>query len=75
MTTHYPFTSRNDMRLIGSHESDKDIRAPNSSFVSNIISFEAIARAVAEDKVVISSGYFYAKRLVENLGIKNTFIP
>ena len=63
------------MRLIGSHESDKDIRVPTSSFVSNIISAEAIARAVSEDKVDTSSGYFYAKRLVENLAIKNTFIP
>ena len=61
------------MRLIGSHESNKDIRVPTSSFVSNIISSEAIARAVSEDKVVISSGYFYAKRLVENFRHKEYF--
>jgi selenocysteine lyase/cysteine desulfurase len=58
--------------LIGSHESDKDIRAPTFSFVSKKISSDAISREVAEDKVAISSGRFYAKRLVENLGIKNT---
>ena len=65
-------TSLDDIRLIGSHESDKDIRVPTFSFVSKKISSEEIARAVAEDKVAISSGHFYAKRLVESLGIEDT---
>jgi selenocysteine lyase/cysteine desulfurase len=33
---------------------------------------EGIARAVAQDEVAISSGHFYAKRLVESLRIKDT---
>ena len=33
---------------------------------------EEITRAVAGDKVAISSGHFYAKRLVESLGIEDT---
>ena len=65
-------TSLDDIRLIGSHESDKDIRVSTFSFVSKKISSEEIARAVAEDKVAISSGHFYAKRLVESLGIEDT---
>jgi selenocysteine lyase/cysteine desulfurase len=36
------------------------------------MSSEKIARAVCQDKVAISFGHFYAKRLVESLGVKDT---
>ena len=65
-------TSRKDIRLIGRHESDKNSRVPTFSFTSNTMSSEKIARAVCQDKVAISFGHFYAKRLVENLGVKDT---
>jgi len=65
-------TSRADVRLIGRQEHDKDIRVPTFSFTSDKMSSEEIARAVSRDKVAISSGHFYAKRLIESLGIENT---
>ncbi len=64
--------SRKDIRLIGRHDQDKDIRVPTFSFVSSKMGSEEIARAVAQDEVAISSGHFYAKRLVESLQIKDT---
>jgi selenocysteine lyase/cysteine desulfurase len=36
------------------------------------MSSEKIARAVCQDKVAISFGHFYAKRLVVSLGVKDT---
>lgn len=65
-------TSRSDVRLIGRHESDKNIRIPTFSFASNKMGSEEIARAVSRDKVAISFGHFYAKRLIESLGIRDT---
>ncbi len=64
--------SRDDLRLIGSNENDKSIRVATFSFTSNTMSSEQIARAVSKDKVAISSGHFYAKRLLESLGIENS---
>jgi selenocysteine lyase/cysteine desulfurase len=65
-------TSRSDVRLIGRHESNKDIRVPTLSFASSKMGSEEITRAVAGDKVAISSGHFHAKHLLESLAVEDT---
>ncbi len=62
-------SSKDGVRLIGRETADADERAPTFSFVSGKKSSEEIAEAAANHKVGIRHGDFYAKRLVEALGI------
>ncbi|MCK5749325.1 MAG: aminotransferase class V-fold PLP-dependent enzyme, partial [Oricola sp.] len=48
---------------------DVDERAPTFSFVAENKSSEEIAEAASNHKVAIRHGDFYAKRLIEALGI------
>jgi len=61
--------SKDNVRLIGRITADTGLRAPTFSFVAEGISSEAIALRVTADKVGIRHGDFYARRLVEALGI------
>ncbi len=64
--------AKNEIRLIGSHESGKSIRVPTFSFTAARKGSKKIAMAVAKDKVAIGSGHFYAKRLLDSLKMADT---
>jgi selenocysteine lyase/cysteine desulfurase len=53
-------TSRADVRLIGRHEVDKDIRVPTSSFTSEKMSSEEIARA--SSRLIFPRHFFQEKQ-------------
>lgn len=59
--------SRNDVRLIG--PADETLRAPTVSIVHQRQSSAALADKLVKHKVMCSHGDFYARRLVESLGI------
>lgn len=61
--------TRNDVRLIGRVEADPARRAPTFSFVVEGKPSADIALAVEADKIAIRNGDFYARRLVEAVGI------
>lgn len=61
--------SKSNIRLIGRMSSDGDLRAPTFSFVADRKSSEDIALKVAADRVAIRHGDFYARRLVEAVGV------
>ena len=61
--------SRENVRLIGRMNADTGSRAPTFSFVAEGKSSEQIAQAVATDRIGIRHGDFYARRLVEAVGI------
>lgn len=63
--------SRNDVRLLGRAEADPERRVPTFSFVVDGKSSEGIARAVEADKIAIRNGDFYARRLVQALGVRD----
>lgn len=64
--------SKKEIKLLGSHESNKNIRVPTFSFISDKIASKELAVAVAKDKIAISYGHFYAKRLLDSLQIVDT---
>jgi cysteine desulfurase family protein (TIGR01976 family) len=61
--------SKESVRLIGRETADTSLRAPTFSFVAEGLSSEAIALRVTADKIGIRHGDFYARRLVEAVGI------
>lgn len=63
--------ARSDVRVIGSPHSNAELRAPTFSIVVEGKSSEAICLGVAEHKIGIRHGDFYAKRLIEAVGIEN----
>lgn len=61
-----------NVRLLGRRTGDGVKRAPTFSFVVDGRRSADIARAVEADRVAIRNGHFYAKRLVEAVGIGDT---
>lgn len=64
-------TAKPGVRLIGRTSSAAADRAPTFSIVVDGRSSEEIATAVAQDKIAVRHGDFYARRLVEAVGIEN----
>ena len=64
--------SKNQIRLIGPTSSDKTTRVPTFSFLVEGIKSSTIPPLLAQDKVAISSGHFYAKRLLDSLEVKDS---
>lgn len=64
-------TAKPGVRLIGRASSAAGDRAPTFSIVVDGKSSEEIATAVAQDRVAIRHGDFYAKRLIEAVGVEN----
>lgn len=64
--------SKNQIRLIGPASSDKAVRVPTFSFQVKGIKSSTIPPLVAQDKVAISAGHFYAKRLLDSLGLEDS---
>ncbi len=62
-------TSKPGVRLIGRNSADKSERAATFSFIVDGKPSAAIPDFLQRDKVAVSSGNFYAKRLIEALGI------
>lgn len=60
---------RNDVRIIGRREATRDARVPTISFVVDGRRSSEIVAAVDGHKVGIRFGDFYARRLIENLGL------
>lgn len=63
--------SHSDVRVIGCTKADSGLRAPTFSIVIDGKSSETVCRDVAKHKVGIRNGDFYAKRLVEAVGVEN----
>ncbi len=61
--------ARNDVRIIGRREADRALRVPTISFVVEGRSSAEIVAAVDPALVGIRYGDFYARRLIENLGL------
>ncbi len=61
--------SKPTVRLLGPNSGDYDVRVPTFSFVVDGIKSEDICQRLLPYKVGVSHSHFYAKRLVEALGI------
>ncbi|HET8790703.1 MAG TPA: cysteine desulfurase-like protein [Modicisalibacter sp.] len=61
--------ARDNVRIIGLPESDPDRRVPTISFVVNGMQSDDIVRRVDEASIGIRFGDFYARRLVEDMGL------
>ena len=66
------FNSSNQIRVIGPTSSDRTLRVPTFSFYVEGLDSSAIPPLVAQDNVAISSGHFYAKRLLDSLGLEDS---
>jgi len=63
--------SRGDIRLIGPATADKDKRVATFSFTVKGTKSADIPAKTAEHRVAVSNGHFYAKRLIEAVGIED----
>ena len=61
--------SRSSLRIIGKKEAGRDVRMPTISFVVNNTKSSTITQEVDKYKIGIRFGDFYARRLIENLGL------
>ncbi|GAB4167313.1 MAG: cysteine desulfurase-like protein [Thalassobaculales bacterium] len=61
---------RNDVRLIGAATADRNIRVPTISFVVEGRSSPSIVAAVDARRIGIRFGDFYARRLIDDLGLR-----
>ena len=61
--------SREDFRLIGSHSTSRDERAPTIAFHSQTETSEAIYDALINSYISCGHGNFYAHRLTEAIGL------
>ena len=61
--------ARNDMRIIGRRGSGRDERVPTVSFVAQGRTSSAVVAAVDPHRVGIRFGDFYARHLIEALGL------
>ena len=59
--------TKKEIQLIGTRSSDSKLRVPTFSFLVNTKKSSTIPPLLALDKVAISSGHFYAKRLLDSL--------
>lgn len=62
--------SRSDIRVIGHTASDAALRVPTVSFIVKDKQSEAVVRAVDPHNIGIRFGDFYARRLIEALGLQ-----
>jgi selenocysteine lyase/cysteine desulfurase len=64
--------SRNDIRIIGSTEYKKEIRVPTIAFIKEGRDSEQLCLETDKHRVAIRWGHFYAKRLVDGLGLSKS---
>ena len=65
-------SSKPKLRLIGPDSGDGDIRVPTFSFVADGLKSAEVCRRMLDFKVGVSHSHFYAKRLVEAVGITDS---
>lgn len=63
---------RKRVRLIGPASADKALRVPTFSLQLEGVKSAEAARKAAEQGVAVGFGHFYAKRLLESIGIEDT---
>ena len=61
--------SKSNVRIIGKKESDRSRRVPTISFVIDNVKSSSIPLEVDKHHIGIRYGDFYARRLIENLGL------
>lgn len=64
--------SKSEIRLIGTSSSDQAMRVPTFSFTVKDMQSSALPSLLAQDKVAIGSGHFYAKRLLDSLQLEDS---
>jgi cysteine desulfurase family protein (TIGR01976 family) len=62
-------TSKSNVRIIGQPQANRDSRVPTISFVVDGINSETIPLQIDKHNIGIRFGDFYAKRLIEDLGL------
>lgn len=62
---------RNDVRIVGRRDSDRDRRVPTIAFKVDGRDSAEIVKAVDADRIGIRYGDFHSRRLVEYLGLAN----
>ena len=62
-------TSKSNVRIIGQPQANRDSRVPTISFVVDGINSETIPPQIDKHNIGIRFGDFYAKRLIEDLGL------
>ena len=60
---------RPNVRIIGKREADRSLRVPTISFVVENMKSSSIPPKVDKHKIGIRYGDFYARRLIEDLGL------
>lgn len=61
--------SKRRLRLIGPASHDRGARVPTFSFLVEGMASAALPEALARERVAVASGHFYARRLLERLGV------
>ncbi len=62
-------TSKSNVRIIGQPQANRDLRVPTISFVVEGINSQTIPLQIDKHNIGIRFGDFYAKRLIEDLGL------
>jgi cysteine desulfurase family protein (TIGR01976 family) len=62
-------TSKSNVRIIGQPQANRNSRVPTISFVVDGTNSESIPRQIDKHHIGIRFGDFYAKRLIEDLGL------
>jgi len=62
-------TNRDGLTIVGSESTDHSVRAPTVAFHSDNVSSANIYRALIDAGISCGHGHFYARRLVEALGL------
>lgn len=63
-------TSKPNVRIIGQPQANRNLRVPTISFVVSSINSETITLKIDQYNIGIRFGDFYAKRLIESLGLE-----
>ncbi len=61
--------SKRRLRLIGPAAHDRAVRVPTFSFQVEGMASAAVPAALARERIAVASGHFYARRLLERLGV------
>ncbi len=62
-------SNKSNVRIIGHPEGDRNLRVPTISFVVDQIDSQTIPASVDKHHIGIRYGHFYAKRLIDDLGL------
>ena len=63
-------TTKSNVRIIGQPQANRDFRVPTISFVVEGVNSETLVRQIDQHNIGIRFGDFYARRLIESLGLE-----